>query len=212
MVDRKEPRRPYRSALRTEQATRTRQRVYAAAAQTFAECGFGGTTLTAIADAAGVSTETVKNVGAKHALLLGAFEQSFGGERGTAPLEDQLAELMPPEGLSGEQIVDLLVEEVSTSNQRAGRLWIAFLGAAAADPVVADTLAAMLQRRDRDLDTIVALLVDAGWTPHRSARDTAAVIAYYVAPEAHLHFVVNGSWSMTTYRRWMTESIRALFD
>ena len=63
-------RRPYRSERRREQAEETRERVLDAAAGLFGERGFESTTISAIAQAAGVSPETVYGrFGNKRALL-----------------------------------------------------------------------------------------------------------------------------------------------
>ena len=52
-------RRPYNSPLRAEQANGTRHRVLAAATDLFLQRGYTGTTITAVAEAAGVSPDTV---------------------------------------------------------------------------------------------------------------------------------------------------------
>ena len=51
-------RRPYNSPLRAEQANGTRHRVLAAATDLFLQRGYTGTTITAVAEAAGVSPDT----------------------------------------------------------------------------------------------------------------------------------------------------------
>ncbi len=53
------PRRPYRSAVRVQQAARTREAITAAARALFEMEGFAGTTIAAIAARAGVSVQTV---------------------------------------------------------------------------------------------------------------------------------------------------------
>src|SRR5512144_2850216 len=59
MGERVKRRRPYRSAVRAEQAQRTRARILEAARALFLERGFAATTITSVAQAAGVATETV---------------------------------------------------------------------------------------------------------------------------------------------------------
>src|SRR5262245_45472349 len=74
--------RPYRSELRQQQAEQTRSRVLAAAVELFAEHGYARTTLAKIADAAGVSQETVQLQGAKAALMVAAIERAAFGVTG----------------------------------------------------------------------------------------------------------------------------------
>ena len=62
--------RGYASPLRTAQAQATRRRIVAAAADLFVTSGFAGTSVDAIAEAAGVSRKTVfTTVGGKTELL-----------------------------------------------------------------------------------------------------------------------------------------------
>ena len=74
--------RTYRSELRQEQAEQTRSRVISAAGRLFAEHGYARTTLNKIADAAGVSPETVQGYGPKAALLIAAIEYAAVGVAG----------------------------------------------------------------------------------------------------------------------------------
>lgn len=71
--------RPYRSTLRQEHAEQTRRRILEAAAEVFSSRGYASASLADIAAAAGVSVESVKVHGPKRALLLAAFELTFGG-------------------------------------------------------------------------------------------------------------------------------------
>src|SRR5512132_3010793 len=59
MGERVKRRRPYRSAVRAEQAQRTRARIVEAARALFLERGVAATTITSVAEAAGVAPETV---------------------------------------------------------------------------------------------------------------------------------------------------------
>jgi TetR/AcrR family transcriptional regulator, regulator of cefoperazone and chloramphenicol sensitivity len=62
-------RRPYHSPTRQRQAEDTRRRILDAARALFREAGYAGTTLDAIAAAAGVSPKTVSAFGSKRGLL-----------------------------------------------------------------------------------------------------------------------------------------------
>src|SRR5262245_49407030 len=80
--------RTYRSALRQRQAHETRLRVVAAAAELFAELGYARTTLARIAEAAGVSIETVQAQGPKATLMVAAVEYSAFGVTGDQSVLD----------------------------------------------------------------------------------------------------------------------------
>src|SRR5918997_3465516 len=72
--------RVYRSPLREEQARRTRAAVLDAAGRCFLERGYAATTMKDVADAAGVSVQTVFGQGSKAALLLGCVDRAVVGD------------------------------------------------------------------------------------------------------------------------------------
>src|SRR5690349_16239669 len=83
--------RPYRSARRVEQARRTRQRLLAAATTTFLTRGYAGTTMRAIAAAAGVSVPTVEQqFGTKVGLLKAAIDVAIAGDDDEVPVLDRV--------------------------------------------------------------------------------------------------------------------------
>lgn len=94
-------RRPYRSRLRAQQAAQTRSAVTEAARAVFAEHGWAGTGVRAVADAAGVSEATVYAThGSKAGLalaLVDAADAAAGAAQATAELHagagDPLAQL-----------------------------------------------------------------------------------------------------------------------
>lgn len=78
--------RAYRSRVRAEQAAATRRAVLLAARDLFADTGYAGTTVSAIARRAGVAVDTVyASVGRKPELLLAVHDMALGG--GDEPLE-----------------------------------------------------------------------------------------------------------------------------
>jgi AcrR family transcriptional regulator len=80
-------RRPYDSPRRKEQARQTREAILDAAGALFREHGYARTTVTAVAEAAGVSVETVyKAFGNKAQLLKGVFDVAIVGDHSTVPM------------------------------------------------------------------------------------------------------------------------------
>src|SRR5512134_2782015 len=68
-------RRRYHSPLRADQAQQTRRKVLESAKRLFLAKGYAGTTVASVADAAGVSPETIYlSVGGKRGLLEGVME------------------------------------------------------------------------------------------------------------------------------------------
>ncbi len=87
----KPERRRYHSPLRADQARQTRKRVLEAAFDLFAERGYAGTTIAAVAEQAGVSPETIYlTVEGKRGLLEGVIETTIVGDGDPAAQEDGL--------------------------------------------------------------------------------------------------------------------------
>jgi AcrR family transcriptional regulator len=82
--------RPYSTALRAEQTALTRRRILAAAGRLFAEHGYLGTTLAAVAAAAEVSVQTVYNVvGGKAVLLKAVYDVTLAGDDEPVPMSER---------------------------------------------------------------------------------------------------------------------------
>jgi AcrR family transcriptional regulator len=82
--------RGYHAPVREEQARLTRDRILAAAADSFARAGWVGTTVAEIARAAGVTPQAVhQSVGAKPALLVQAVSSAVAGSPAESPGADE---------------------------------------------------------------------------------------------------------------------------
>lgn len=82
--------RSYQSPIRTRQARATRSEILRAAADLFAERGYGGTSVGAVAERAGVTSQTVYNaVGSKQALLKAAYDITLAGDDEPVPLAER---------------------------------------------------------------------------------------------------------------------------
>lgn len=138
--------RAYVSELRQEQAAATRERVVQAAAELFAEKGYAGTTMPAIARRARVSTETVQNHGPKVQLLRAAIAAtSFGGTPGGAVADTELGRQLVAEVDTPAAAAQAGASVLATINQGAHGVWAAFSEASRSDPVLAAELRALTE-------------------------------------------------------------------
>src|SRR5687768_4543024 len=81
------PRRRYNSTRRQAQSRQTRQQIAEAAHTLFAQRGYGGTTIEAIAQEAGVAPETIyATFGSKHKILWHLLDISVGGDDAPIPI------------------------------------------------------------------------------------------------------------------------------
>lgn len=129
------------SELRQEQAAATRDRVIRAAAELFAEKGYAGTTMPAIARRARVSTETVQNHGPKIQLLRAAIAAtSFGGTPGGPVADTELGRQLVAGVDTPAAAAQAGASVLATINEGAHGVWVAFSEASRSDPALAAEL------------------------------------------------------------------------
>jgi len=93
--------RTYHSTVRAEAARLTRRRIVGAARELFEARGYAGTTIDAVAEAAGVSRRTVfLSVGSKEELLKTAWDWAVVGDDEPVPMADR------PHVLAMQQVTD----------------------------------------------------------------------------------------------------------
>ncbi|GAB2465821.1 AcrR family transcriptional regulator [Conyzicola lurida] len=203
--------RPYRSSLREEQAAQTRQRILASAGECFARRGYAGTSLADIAAGAGVSVESVKLSGPKRDLLLAAFELAFAGSEGPRSVGDSDAVRAITDIPDNDAFLAALVGFVADANERTSGLWAGFLSAATSEPVVAESLAGLLERRRADYRDAVAELDRRGMVGSADDRDEiAAALSFLLSPESYDQLVVQSGWPKHRYVAWLVEATRRI--
>lgn len=201
---------PYVSPLREAQAAQTRRRILEAAAAEFGRSGYSGTSLAAIAAAAGVSLETVKQNGPKAALLLAGFDVAFAGDEGDGPLHfRELGATAAP--LPGAQLLEFHLGWVAEANARVARLWPRLLEAAASDAEVARRLAEVQRNRRVDMLSSIGEYRAKGLC--HSAREDAELaveLSFLISPESYTQLVIDAGWTMDAYRAWLLRAVRRL--
>src|ERR1700753_2813446 len=160
-------RRPYRSARRKEQARRTRGRICAAATGQFLAAGHAGTTVKAVAAAAGVAVPTGEAAfGTKARLLKAAIDVATAGDDAPVAMLDRSWAAVAGATPDPERFVAGFAAVLTAAAERAAGLVLAALDGAAQDPDIG-TVAAQLTRQR---EVMAAWLVD-GLRQRAALRD-----------------------------------------
>lgn len=140
--------RTYDSTRRRAQARQNQQRILAAAAALFAERGYGRTTLTDVAESAGVAVETIyATFRNKPTLLHRAWDMAVGGDDQDVPLLErpELRAVFAEPDLARRLAVFAAVN--TTIMRRTAQLHLAVRGAASTDEAAAALLAEIDDQR-----------------------------------------------------------------
>lgn len=187
------PRR-YRSERRREQAEQTRQRVVAAAAATFGERGWEGTSISAIAERAGVSQETVYGrFGNKRALLGEALQRAVRGDD-PRPVPEQDGPRAVMEATDLDERLHLFATDISARLERAAPLVAAVSAASRSEPELAELL------RRLHADRLANLAVFA-------SGDALETVWAVTSPELYELLRRQRGWSQKRYRAWLVETL-----
>jgi AcrR family transcriptional regulator len=210
MVFMAEQTRSYSSTLRTDQARRTRRRIVDAAAELFAEHGYAGTTIDAVATAAGVSRKTVfDSVGGKAQLMKLAYDFAIVGDDEPVPLADRpemRAMLAEPD--YGKRLA-MYASLVVGIDRRLSSAWRAFEGAATSDPEAAKFYVAMVQQRRQAMREAAQMFADAGaLRPDLDVEVAADLMWFYNDPSLYDKLVRQRGWSVDRFQAWLAEALQ----
>jgi|SRR5579862_6385159 len=202
-------RRSYRSPRRREQAERTRERVLDAAAALFVERGFDGASVGAIAQAAGVSDETVYGRFQNKRALLGELVQRAVRGDDPAPVLEQPGPRAVAAATDQHEQLRLFAADIVLRLERAAPLLAVVAGAARSEPELAALLGRLHGERLKNLRRFVEVLASNG--PLRLRDDRAAETVWAVtSPELHQLLVRVGGWTRRRYTQWLSETLEAL--
>ena len=198
-----------RSDGRRERSRRTRARNVEAGARLFVERGYVATTIEAVADAAGVATQTVYYVfGTKPEILRAVLEASVVGDLEPVPVADRpwvaaLAEESDPQAA-----LDLLVAGSLSILERVSPIY-SVLRSASAEPDVGVLLDETRRRRRADQRGLVEALAVAGHLRADLEPGTAADVVYgLVNEDVFLLLAGDCGWDRARLRDWLTGVLR----
>ena len=192
--------RRYRSPLREERAADTRRRITTAALQLFTEHGFAGSTVTAIAEHAGVAPQTIYAIfGTKGAILqalLAQMEDDGGApewRRRIATADDPAAKL---EGFA----------RWSAAMFSTSKAAIAAAQGAVGDPAIIALRDEADGHRRQALASLIDGLADSGALAAGLARRRAVDRAWMLTGvEIYLAATDSCGWSDAEYAAWLAD-------
>jgi AcrR family transcriptional regulator len=206
MTNPAEPRRPYRSQRRQEQAQETRERILDAAQRLLVERGFAGATVSAIAQEAGTAPETVYQAfGNKRALLAELVQRAVRGDIRTPVLEQAVPSAVHRSSDVAEQL-RLFAADIAKRLDRAAPLMRVLADAAQTDPELSALYRGFQQARQRNLRVFVDSL--AGNAELRAGpREAAETVWALASPELHTLLTQTAGWSRKRYTVWLAETL-----
>ena len=203
--------RTYVSAVRDDQARRTRRQIVAAAGRLFAEQGFAATTMDAIAAEAEVSRKTVfTSVGGKVALLKLAYDYAMAGDDEPIPmieregLQSIIAEPDP------DQQMRMFAEFVTGMDERISTLWLALRGAAEVDDEARELYTRWDRQRLDGMRTgpVHDLLAKQAIRSDLTPEEAAAIFWILTDPALYHQLVVQAGWARDRFRAWLHEAFQ----
>jgi AcrR family transcriptional regulator len=197
-------RRPYDAARRRERAAAerefTKRKVVEAARRLFAERGYVATTVTDIADEAGVALQSVYKAGGSKAELLHlAADLAVAGDHARMRMVDRLDAAGIGDEPDLERQVVLLARFVARTLDQALPLLVAEREAAVVDPGASAHLSAARHGRLDTFRGITArLAIDRG-----SVDEVATSLWAVASPEVFLLLHQTLGWRRASYERWL---------
>lgn len=201
-------RRRYDASGRRRAAERTKGRILDAARDLFLADGYPATTVTAIAEGAGVSPDTVYTaVGTKPVLFRELVELALSGARAPVPGRDHdYARAMRAEPDLRARL-GLYAVAVTRIQQRLAPLFLVLRDAAAVDADLRRLWTEITERRARNMRELAADLATApGLRPDLSREEVADVIWTMNGTEYYALLVLDRGWSPDRFRAWLHDA------
>lgn len=197
--------RSYDNRHRADQAARTRIAVLAAAGERFVVDGYASTTIRDIADAAGVSPETVyKGFGSKAEVLRCWIEALTAGAEEVPVVEQQWVRQVRaiPDR---RRRLELAVRATAEIHGRVAAAMNVLAAAAHADGRARALWDELREQRRSDVRAIVALVVSPGSDDQSPSGELVDAVEALTEPHTHHVLVHERGWAREQYVAWLTE-------
>lgn len=193
---------------RAARARDTRERILDAARRLFVERGYLPTTMSAIAQEAGVAIQTLYlSFGSKAGVLAAALDTTIVGDDAPVPVLDRpwVQELRAEE--DGARAVTLLCQGIGQSLERVAPLYTT-MRAATGDADVAALLERGQQRRYLTERQLVAFLAHKpGFNPHLGEVRAADIVYGLLSEDLYLLLCGERGWTAEEWLAWVTAAL-----
>jgi AcrR family transcriptional regulator len=195
--------RRYRSALREEQARRTRALIAQAARSRFLEAGWAGTSVRSVATAAGVSEATVYAVYGNKAGLAGSLVDFADS---AADVDQMLDELEKAQGDPAAQLAALVGFDRRLF-ERGGDVLRVIVEARRQEPDLAVAYADGRSRGDRVRREIFATWPATAWRKGIGVERALDIYAVLCSIESYDIATLERGWTPTRLERWWHQTL-----
>jgi AcrR family transcriptional regulator len=193
--------RSYTSPIRAEQAAQTRRRILDAAGELFEAQGYARTTMSAIAEASGVATDTVYAVlGAKARVLTALIDHRLAPAGETSVLDRPEAQADP------RQLLHRFAPDVTAVVERVRPIYEVLRMAAAVDANLAAIVVAMDRSRLGHMREVAGWLAARG--PLRVEVEEAAQILWTLTSPDVARMLRDGcGWDGPRHAAWLEDTL-----
>jgi AcrR family transcriptional regulator len=204
--------RKYDGSRRLAAARESRERMARAAQEAFLLHGYAATRMADIAEAAGVSLETLYAAfGPKPKLVRHLIEIALSGQDKAVPaLERQWVRAAQAQRDPG-RLIELLAHGATELEQRVAPIWRVAKEAAADDPALQAAVAELTARRLSHMRVFIDDLASKGGLRPGLSRDSAADAVWAMnSPEFFGLFVLERGWSSSAFESWLANTWKFL--
>ncbi len=206
MVDVKGTRK-YSSAVRDEQAARTRTRILDAASDLFLERGYARTTIKDIADRAGVARDTVHAVfGSKAQVLTALIDLRLVPDGSVASARERPEALAVRDEVDQRKQIELFASFIAGISTQLRPVFEILRTASAVEPDMANVFEEMDRYRMMNMQTYAKWIAARG--PLRvSPRRAGEIIWTLASPDVGRMLCDELGWTQTQHARWLSDTL-----
>lgn len=188
--------------------TAARERILEVAGERFIRDGYSATTMTGLAEAAGVAVQTLYLAfTSKVGVLSAVHDVTLAGDDEPVPLLERGWARDLADAPTIEQAWDSVAEHQPRTTVRVAPIY-AVIQAASADPEVAMLLSDLRAQRYRFSQEMAARLLTVPGAREAADVDRVADVLYAViCPETYALFVIERHWTVDQWRGWVHATV-----
>lgn len=204
--------RKYDSSRRKEQARQTRLQIANAARKLFFERGYAGATIEAIAQEAGVATETIYAIfGSKRKILAFLLDISVGGDDQPVSILDRSEPQSIMRDTNQKRQLVMFSQDITEIMSRAALIFEILRSAAKLEPEIDELLQNLLNERLKNMTRFVQSVVANG--PLRDGLDVNEAgesVWAMTSPELFRLLTTDRGWTKEKYAQWLADTLTRL--